>query len=395
MTCNCANKSQCECHKGDLVQVNATVTGKASRTTFDGRELLIIPVVALVAGVVNGALVTVDELKKFVPSWEGRPIPVRHPNLNGVNVSANIPEIMQASVIGTFQRVTFNANKLSGEIWLDVQRAIAKGFESVLNALESGDMMEVSTAYFADTVRQGGMFNNKTYDRQHVNLRPDHLALLPDEIGACSIDDGCGTHRNSSGKTPFQTLVTHINDKLDALITNFKAKPQTEAPNMNKIQLIAAIIAHSATRFTDEHKPMLEAMDEKALAMILPDDKTTPTPATPATNNAASAASGDDRKFTAEERSALDYALNLHKSEKSRLVAELTANKKCTLSKDILDGMTVEALQGVASMLGADYSHRGAPVTATNDGKKVEPLPSTPVVLAAMDGKKTDAASSK
>jgi hypothetical protein len=45
---------------------------------------------------------------------------------------------------------------------------------------------------FTDNVGAPGKWNDKDYVAEAVNHQPDHLALLPDQIGACSIADGAG-----------------------------------------------------------------------------------------------------------------------------------------------------------------------------------------------------------
>ena len=56
-------------------------------------------------------------------------------------------------------------------------------------------MMEVSAAYFSDFIDKSGTYGDKDYERIAVNFRPDHIALLTDEPGACSLEDGCGALR--------------------------------------------------------------------------------------------------------------------------------------------------------------------------------------------------------
>ena len=75
----------------------------APRTEMlDGREYLVVPVVALMDGVihaVNAATperVTTATLLKAAHSWNGRPITIGHPVRNGRQCSANDPTIMAA-----------------------------------------------------------------------------------------------------------------------------------------------------------------------------------------------------------------------------------------------------------------------------------------------------------
>jgi hypothetical protein len=66
----------------------------------------------------------------------------------------------------------------------------------VLAAIEERRMLEVSTGRgMADNI-DSGVHNGKQYAAIARGIIPDHLAILPDKIGACSIADGAGLLRN-------------------------------------------------------------------------------------------------------------------------------------------------------------------------------------------------------
>lgn len=174
------------------------IANRAERRTLDGRPYLVAPIVALVAGVVNGELVTVEELSAFAAAWNGRPVPLRHPqDASGQYVSANSPDVIESSVIGQVFGMHVEGDRLLGEMWLDIEKCERLGGDALaaLNRLQRGEVLEVSTAYFCDVEAAEGVFNGEAYTAIQHNLRPDHVALLPDEVGACSIADGCGVGR--------------------------------------------------------------------------------------------------------------------------------------------------------------------------------------------------------
>lgn len=171
---------------------------RLERRTLDGREYAVAPVVAMVAGVRNGELLPADELGKFVGAWEGRPIPLRHPEDEAGNyVTANAPGIIETCVLGSFFNARMDGDSLKGELWLDVAKAQRLGGDALLalNRLEAGQVMEVSIAYFCDFEQSAGEYAGEPFSAIQRNLRPDHVALLPDEIGSCSVADGCGANR--------------------------------------------------------------------------------------------------------------------------------------------------------------------------------------------------------
>ena len=171
---------------------------RLERRTLDGREYAVAPVVAMVAGVRNGELVPADELGHFVTAWEGRPVPLRHPeDAAGHYLTANTPDMLESAALGSFFNARMEGSALKGELWLDVQKAQRLGGEALLalNRLEAGEVMEVSIGYFCDLEPETGVYGGQQYSAIQRNLRPDHVALLPDEIGACSVADGCGANR--------------------------------------------------------------------------------------------------------------------------------------------------------------------------------------------------------
>lgn len=173
------------------------ITSRVRRETLDNREYLVAPVIAIKAGVLNGELVPSGEIGAVPEAWNGIPVPLGHPTARGAFISANSPEIEANRVVGRFWNAQFDGETLRGEIWVDIDKSQRLGGDAleVLKRLEAGDPIEVSSAYFRDTEASSGDLNGTRYAGIAHNLRPDHLALLLHEIGACSWQDGCGTPR--------------------------------------------------------------------------------------------------------------------------------------------------------------------------------------------------------
>jgi len=176
--------------------VTNRVEGQVRRAWYEAREYLVAPVVAIRAGVLNGELVTQEEIGRVVEAWNGIPLPLGHPTERGVYVSANTPEVLERCV-GRFFHAQMAGDRLLGELWLDVEKAQALGGDALeaLQRIERGDPVEVSTAYFRDVEAGGGTLNGARYETIARNLRPDHLAILVHGVGACSWRDGCGAPR--------------------------------------------------------------------------------------------------------------------------------------------------------------------------------------------------------
>lgn len=173
--------------------------GPLRREQFEGREHLIVPVVPIVAGILNEALVPEEEIAAFVDAWNGIPLPIGHPQHNGIPVSANTPRRVEGSV-GRFWHAQMDADRLVGELWIDVMKCRGLGGDAleILRRLEAGEPLEVSTAFWSELEATPGTFRGRPFQAIHRHLRPDHLALLPHDIGACSWEDGCGAPRTQA-----------------------------------------------------------------------------------------------------------------------------------------------------------------------------------------------------
>src|SRR5262245_55407948 len=171
--------------------------GAVHEIAHAGRRYLVSPVVALREGILNDILVTAGEFGKFAQSWSGRPVPISHPQAAGGPTSANTPDIWAADVLGHLWNVEIDDAALKGEIWIDLDKAHIMGerASAIVQKLRRGEPMEVSTAYFCDLDAEPGTWGGRSYTGIARNIRPDHLAILPDEEGACSWADGCGTPR--------------------------------------------------------------------------------------------------------------------------------------------------------------------------------------------------------
>lgn len=163
----------------------------------DGEEL-VVPVVMMVPGVRNNAWVPSEELQAAAAAWNGTPVPVgTHPNDQVNMLSAQTEEVQQHQNVGRMENCRFEQGKLKGDARINVARARELGFGDYIDRLKNGEQFEVSVGYFTDPEETSGELNGHSYGEIHRNLKPDHLAILADERGACSTDDGCGAPRTN------------------------------------------------------------------------------------------------------------------------------------------------------------------------------------------------------
>lgn len=164
---------------------------------LDDRLYWVAPVILIVEGVHNGLFYPAEELAKFPEAWNGRPLPIQHPeDYNGDFMTANDPEIVEAQNVGTLFNVRFEEGKLKGEAWIDQEKAQDISPETV-SIMQAGEILEVSTGLFLEVIPENGDYNGEGYTGIAINYRPDHLALLPGGKGACSVADGAGCPRTN------------------------------------------------------------------------------------------------------------------------------------------------------------------------------------------------------
>lgn len=171
------------------------------RDRMENKDFLVVPSIAIVEGVHNGSngplYYPESELSKTPQVWNAKPVVLYHPEINGRGVSACDPVIMSTRKIGEMMNTICENGKLKTEVWIDEQQA-KKVDQRILEAVQNGEMMELSTGLFTDNEYTEGDWNGEPYVAIARNYRPDHLAILPDKIGACSIEDGAGFLRVNS-----------------------------------------------------------------------------------------------------------------------------------------------------------------------------------------------------
>jgi len=199
--------------KKEQVQYNSTTTAQKLYTvhykTHMGRRHLVIPLVMMVEGVHHGSAGPVfhssTELAKFPESWNGIPVVVGHPNVNGASVSANSPTIIDSLVVGRIYNTHFTRGKLKAEAWLDESKTNSIA-PTLITHLTNAQALEVSMGAFSDEEDASGTWKGEAYTLVSHNYRPDHLALLPGDTGACSCADGCGVRTNGDKDTGGNTV---------------------------------------------------------------------------------------------------------------------------------------------------------------------------------------------
>lgn len=326
------------------------VANKASRVVHNGADHVVIPVVMIVEGVLNNSLLLREEFGRFVEGWNGRPVPVYHPEENGQPISANRPDVVDKSVIGYIYNARVDGDKLVGEIWADPAKAERVGRSEMLAALEAGAMMEVSTGYFSALEDTRGDHNGKPYLNIARNIVPDHLALLPTQEGACSLNDGCGTR---------PTIMQRI-----AAAFGLRTNQSGEPAMCNKTQRVNKLAANA--ELTPEQLQSLIDMDEEQLAMLEAVAGALKSPPAPAAQ--------EEKPAAVDPEEVAKLAVNMLRRETQ--VDRLVANSSCVLDRPTLSAMSQEQLDKYeASIRPVDYSGAGGAFVQNQSADTAEFVP--------------------
>ncbi len=183
------------------------------REMYNGREHWVVPSYTLPANVVmNGGLYTASEIDAHFQKLEGTLAPLGHPQVNGQFVSAFSPEGINVGHVGAWNRnVKKQGNRVYLEKWIDIevaqrtdggQRLIER-----LEALERGDdvpPVHTSVTVFLDRIEANEQQKKGGYDWIAKIHGMDHDAILLDEPGAATPEQGVGIMVNADLAQPLQ-----------------------------------------------------------------------------------------------------------------------------------------------------------------------------------------------
>lgn len=210
-------------------------SGKVRRYYRNGKEYFSAPMTLIVPGVLSGSkgpgYYSPEEVAKTPEIWNNIPIVVYHPTRNGNAVSASDPDILPKH-IGKLTQAVYRGKLIAiGEF---DGEATKREDPRVYEALNKGVPMELSTGLYTDSIPaptgSKDYRTGKAYSWVAKGFKPDHLAILPDQNGACSIKDGCGMLVNTfcptgkgggwkNGDSSSNKLVVKSEEKFNDLMT--------------------------------------------------------------------------------------------------------------------------------------------------------------------------------
>ncbi|MDR2309767.1 MAG: hypothetical protein LBE54_02140 [Brucellaceae bacterium] len=184
--------------------------GAIRREKRNGRDVVIVPSATLPDNIVmNNIMYPAEEIEKSFGGLERTPAPLGHPTINGKFVSARDPEGINLGHIGAWNE---NVRRENGRVLLDkvIDVEIANrsdGGQRVLEAIDKGQPVHTSTGLLALLEAANG---DDTYKHIARSLEFDHDAILLDEPGAATPEQGVGMLVNAKGETQEVEVINSI-----------------------------------------------------------------------------------------------------------------------------------------------------------------------------------------
>lgn len=241
----------------ESLRINATAKVVNEHIRYfehNGREHICIPSFTLPDDVImNGGLYPADEIAKSFHTLKDTLAPVAHPTVNGVAVVAKKPEAINAHYCGVWNAVVKrceDTKRVYIEKWVDVEFAKrSEDGQRLLDAINNGEILHTSTGLHC--VREPAPVGTAGYTWIARNMRFDHDAILFDEPGAATPEQGVGLCVNNA------ELV--VNAQLPVLETNSSL---VNSYGEQRDSLQAAITEVYGTK---ESWPCVENFDDKSV----------------------------------------------------------------------------------------------------------------------------------
>jgi len=222
---------------------NLSSIGTVRQIEFDHNQTLVAPVVMITEGVHSGSrgpyFYPASAIEETAALWNGVAIPITHPRKGGRDVSVNDPEIIETHTIGRMFNVRYDAERsaLVGDAYINIEKANLLD-DRIVSRILAGEDLEVSTGLMAGDDGKRGVWKNETHQGTIEGIYPDHMAFLPDNVGACSVQDGCGVRTNEKGGDEMSVWakVRELVRANDAHSDEFIAKIATELELRNSDQ---------------------------------------------------------------------------------------------------------------------------------------------------------------
>lgn len=206
-----------------------------STTTINGAEHYVIrgavPIVDDI--VMNSVLYPAEEINNSYATMERKLMPLSHPKVDGNYVSANDPRAVNEYHVGAWaQNVSKAGDKVVMDVYVNKSVADSKpGGKRLIQRLDdmiagnNAEPIHVSTGLLLNKEQTAGESKGKKHTSIARNMQFDHVAILLDEPGAGTPEEGVGMFVNADGTSSdveSVNLIDAANSMKDGLFNKAK-----------------------------------------------------------------------------------------------------------------------------------------------------------------------------
>jgi len=330
---------------------------KVQKKTLAGRSYLVAPVAMIVEGVFAGnqgpILYEQSDITKSVASWNHKPITVGHPKRGDQFVSGCLPESIEDFGVGMVLNTSWNSRtkKLRAEAWFDESRLdVVPGGSAIKAALAKQEPMEVSTGLFVDKEVFSGQYNGKEFTGKARNFRPDHLAVIVNGVGACSLKDGAGLLVNKDSQA------SDVNPQSGENLATTDAEGKLLENRIQEVRESKPLIVNEKVKMKrdeilavlgDDHKDFVANLSDgqvEALAKL----QRTVTIEVPVANEAPKNLDELLASAPADVKAKIEEAFAVNTAHRDGLIEQIVANEKNQFSKEELAVLPTATLSKMA-----------------------------------------------
>ncbi|EPS4512686.1 DUF2213 domain-containing protein [Klebsiella aerogenes] len=249
--------------KRNRVNVLTVVNSASNITTetIDGKPHIVVRGITPVVDdiVMNRKLYPAAEIEKAYNTLERNPMPLGHPKVDGKHVSARDVRAVNEYHVGAWlQNVSHKDGKVTGDMYVNRQYAESseKG-KRLINRLDemlagtNQDPIHISTGLLYSGIAANGESKGKKYNEIATNMMFDHVAVLLDEPGAGTPEEGVGIFVNAEG------------DEVEIEVVNLKESttPDQQDPAFktffNQLKAFFSANSDSTQKETDPMKELI------------------------------------------------------------------------------------------------------------------------------------------
>lgn len=371
------------------VRVNvrtAVNNAQIRRDKRNGKDVIIVPSATLPDDVVmNNIKYPADEIAKSFHTLDRTFAPFKHPMVNGQYVSAREPEAVNEFYVGAWNE---NVRRENGRVWLDkvIDVEVAGRTENgkrLLEAINKGEPIHTSTGIFleVDESTEAG------YSYIAKNMYMDHDAILLDEEGAATPNQGVGMMVNSNQQI---TVINSVCDAraFDDLVNDLDGKTYPE-----KLSIINKILSFFKDKTTGESLKANGSSEVIDMPISEEEFKALADSVKTLTANAENIASAVEKAVAdavaplAQKVDALTAnAAKAEEAERTELTAKVVANN--LLTEETAKTLSVNALRELAGKAKGDAAPVGqGQFQANTENDNWKDFNPNAAIDAAMGGK--------